>query len=79
MGSPFLLPVVTILSVLKQSSLAVVQWLGLGLPWQEAQVQSLVRELRSCKPQGVAKKERKKEEEKKNALHEQTPQSSSSF
>ena len=34
----------------------IVQWLGLGAPIPVAQVQSLVRELRSCKPHGTAKK-----------------------
>ena len=33
-----------------------VQWLGLGALTAVAQVQSLVGELRSCKPHGVAKK-----------------------
>ena len=33
-----------------------VQWLGLGAFTAVAQVQSLVGELRSCKPHGVAKK-----------------------
>ena len=37
------------------SSLAV-QWLGLGAFTASAPVQSLVREIRSCKPRGVAKK-----------------------
>ena len=39
----------------KGNSLAV-QWLGLGAFTAVAQVQSLVGELRSCKPHGVAKK-----------------------
>ena len=41
------------------NSLAV-QWLGLGTFTAVAQVQSLVRELRSRKPQSVATKKRKK-------------------
>ena len=41
------------------NSLAV-QWLGLGAFTAVAQVQSLVRELRSCKPPNAAKKKQKK-------------------
>ena len=37
-----------------------VQWLGLGAFTAMAQVQSLVRELRSCKLHSVAKKKKKK-------------------
>ena len=37
-----------------------VQWLGLSAFTAVAQVQSLVRELRSCKLCGVAKKKKKK-------------------
>ena len=49
----------------KQGSLVmgnslVVQWLGLGPFISGAQVQSLVEELRSCKPNGVAKKKKEK-------------------
>ena len=36
----------------------VVQWLGLGTSTARARVQSLVEELRSCKPLGKAKKKR---------------------
>ena len=39
----------------------VVQWLGLSTFTAGAQVQSLVGELRSCKPHGVAKKKKNKE------------------
>ena len=39
------------------------QWLGLGAFTATAQVQSLVGELRSCKPCGKAKKKKKEEEE----------------
>ena len=35
-----------------------VQWLGLGTFTARAQIQSLGRELRSCKPRGLAKKKR---------------------
>ena len=42
----------------KRNSL-VVQWLRLDASTAEAQVQSLVRELRSCKPNGTAKKKKK--------------------
>ena len=42
----------------------VVQWLRLLLPLQWVWVRSLVRELRSCMPHGVAKKKKKK---KKNS------------
>ena len=38
----------------------VVQWLGLGTATAMAQVQSLVRELRSYKSCGVAKKKKKR-------------------
>ena len=37
-----------------------VQWLGLGSFTAGAQVQSLVRELVSCKPHSMAKKKKKK-------------------
>ena len=37
-----------------------VQWLGLGTFTVGARVESLVRELRSCKPRGVARKKKKK-------------------
>ena len=37
-----------------------VQWLGLGAFTAVAQVQSLVGELRSCKPCGATKKKKKK-------------------
>ena len=39
----------------------VVQWLGLGAFTAVAQVQSLVGELRSPKPRGMAKKKKRKE------------------
>ena len=38
-----------------------VQWLGLGAFTAVAGVQSLVGELRSCKPHGVAKKIKKRD------------------
>ena len=38
-----------------------VQWLGLGAFTAVAQVQSLVGELRSPKPRGMAKKKKRKE------------------
>ena len=38
----------------------VVQWLGLGTFTARAQVRSLVRELKSCKPCSAAKKKKKK-------------------
>ena len=41
-----------------------VQWLGLGAFTAVAQIQSLVRELRSHKPRGSAKKKKKKKKEK---------------
>ena len=44
--------------MLDGNSLAV-QWLGLRAFIARAQVQSLVRELRSCKLRGVAKKKKK--------------------
>ena len=40
--------------------LLAVQWLGLSAFTAMAQVQSLVRELRSCKSHGMAKKKKKK-------------------
>ena len=43
------------------NSLAV-QWLGLGAFTSVAWVQSLVGEVRSCKPRGTAKKKKKKKE-----------------
>ena len=43
----------------------VVQWLGLGAFTARARVHSLVRELKSCKPCGVARKIKKERKEKK--------------
>ena len=43
----------------------VVQSLGLGAFTSEAQVLSLVRELRYCKPYSTAKKKKKKKKKKK--------------
>ena len=42
------------------------QWLGLGAFTARAQVQSLVRELRSQNPHGVAKKTTKQNKQTKN-------------
>ena len=39
------------------------------LPLQGAQVQSLIEELRSCKPRGAAKKTKKKRKEKEILLN----------
>ena len=45
-----------------------VQWLGLSSFTAVARVQSLVRELRSCKPRGTAKNNNNKIEKLKNKL-----------
>ena len=45
-----------------------VQRLGLGIFTAMALVQSLVGELKSCKPYGVAKNKNKKERKKKNTV-----------
>ena len=45
-----------------------VQQLGLGIFTAMAWVQPLVRELKSCKPYGVAKNKNKKERKKKNTV-----------
>ena len=45
----------------------VVQSLGLGAFTSEAQVLSLVRELRYCKPYSTAKKKKKKKKKKEKA------------
>ena len=47
------------------NSLAV-QWLGLGAFTAVTQVESLVWELRSCKPHGTAKKNPKKQKQTTN-------------
>ena len=53
----------------------VVQWLGLSLPLQGAQVQSLVREPRSHKLSGTAEKKKKKGRESLKTLDEKESES----
>ena len=52
-----------------QRSSLVVWWLGIGAFTAVVWVQTLVRELRSCKLCGVAKKKKKEESSKKENLH----------
>ena len=40
------------------------QWLGFGAFTDVARVQSMVGELRSCKPRGMAERERERERER---------------
>ena len=46
--------------MLNEGNSLVVQWLECSTFTVRAQVRSLVRELRSCKPQGMAKKKKRK-------------------
>ena len=54
----------------------VILWLGFGVLTAGAQVQLLVRELRSCKPWRAAKKKKKKKPTKKTQV---SPKESQAF